>query len=421
MTKTTRRKPSSTLLALSTAAMALPALTPQAHAVAPTERTLSYRYTQYNEMGIDAEKVSSINVDQGGGSSQRYDIDINQYAFSTPIGDHFSLSIDVQDEVLTGATPWTVAKEDVKGTPSDVSDDEIKLVMSGATIKEHRTEANLGTTYYYSSGTISGNLGVSKEDDYESASGGLSWGGEFDDKQTGLAVGISYSDDTLNPEEGSYRGTELESKIGGWLNGSDPVIGTAKKQSTSGFVSASRILSPNWIMQGGVSYTQKSGHLSDPYKANDKRPDERNSYTFNAGSRYWIKPIKAAVHADYRYYVDDWGIDSHTISLALYQNWQKLQIIPSLRYYSQTSASFYSISAWDTNLYNYYADDHRLSNFGAITTGLKLVFKQKPVDWIISGEYYVSGADMSLDKADEPEHPGLLKYAKFTFGVEHRF
>ncbi|RYF29876.1 MAG: DUF3570 domain-containing protein, partial [Cytophagaceae bacterium] len=255
--------PSSTLLALSTAAMALPALTPQAHAVAPTERTLSYRYTQYNEMGIDAEKVSSINVDQGGGANQRYDIDINQYAFSTPVGDHFSVSIDVQDEVLTGATPWTVAKEDVKGTPSDSSDDEIKLVMSGATIKEHRTEANLGTTYYYSSGTISGTLGVSKEDDYESASGGISWGGEFDDKQTGVALGISYSDDTLDPEEGSYKGTELESKIGGWLNGSDPVIGTAKKQSTSGFISTSRILSPNWIVQGGMSYTQKSGHLSD--------------------------------------------------------------------------------------------------------------------------------------------------------------
>lgn len=421
MTKSLSKNPSSTLLALSTAAMALPALAPNAFAVAPTERVLSYRYTQYNETSIDPEKVSNINVANGGGSNKRYDIDVNQYAFSTPVGDHFSMSIDIQDEVLTGATPWTVAKEDVNATPSDTSDDVVKLVMSGASIKEHRTEANVATTYYYSSGTISGNLGYSVEDDYDSANAGLSWSGEFDDKQTGLAAGINYSDDTLDPEEGTDKNTDIEVKRGGWLNGSDPVDGTAKKQSTSGFVSASRILSPNWIVQSGVSYTQKSGHLSDAYKANDKRPTERNSYTFNVGSRYWIKPIKAAMHADYRYYSDDWGVDSHTISLALYQNWQKVQIIPSLRYYSQTSASFYSISAFDTTNYNYYADDHRLSNFGAITTGLKLVFKQKPVDWIISGEYYVSGADMSIDKVDEPEHPGLLKYAKFTFGVEHRF
>lgn len=415
------KKSSATLQALSAAAMTLPALAQVAHAVAPTERTLSYRYTQYNEVSIDAEKVSTINEDNGGGSNQRYDIDINQYSFLTPVGDHFSLSIDIQDEVLTGATPWTVAKEDVNGTPSDTSDDEIKVVMSGATIKEHRTEANIGTTYYYATGTISGTVGYSIEDDYESVSGGLSWGGEFDDKQTGISLGIGYSDDTLNPEEGSYQGTDLEGKIGGLLNGSDPVVGKAKKESVSGFISASRILSPNWIVQGGVSYAQKTGHLSDPYKANDKRPSERNSYTFNASSRYWMKPIKAAVHADYRYYMDDWAVDSHTLSLALYQNWQKLQIIPSLRYYSQTSASFYSIWATDTNNYNYYADDHRLSNFGAITGGLKLIFKQKPVDWIISGEYYVSGADMSIEKVDEPEHPGLLKYAKFTFGVEHSF
>ncbi|MEY4590404.1 MAG: hypothetical protein RL497_2480 [Pseudomonadota bacterium] len=420
MTKTL--KPSSKLLALSAAAMALPALVPQAQAVAPTERTLSYRYTQYNEMGLDAASVSKINADQGGGATQRYDIDINQYAFSTPVGDHFALSIDIQDEVLTGASPWTVVKEDVKATPSDTSDDEVKLVMSGATIKEHRTDASVATTYFYSTGTISANLGFSTEDDYESTSAGLSWGGEFDDKLTGLALGVSFSDDTLNPEEGAYKGTVLQDKVGGWLNGSDPVDGTAKKESVSGFFSASRILTPNWIVQAGVSYTQKSGHLSDAYKANDKRPAERNSYTFNAGSRYWIKPIKAAAHADYRYYSDDWGIDSHTIILALYKNWQKVQIIPSLRYYTQTSASFYSIDATDTTQYNYYADDHRLSNFGAITGGLKLVFKQKPVDWIIAGEYYASGADMSLDKTeDETEHPGLLKYAKFTFGVEHRF
>ncbi len=421
MTNTTLKKPSQRLIALSTAAMALPALAPPSFAVAPTERTLSYRYTQYNEMSLDPKKVSSINADEGGGSNSRYDIDVNQYSFSTPVGDHFSMSVDIQDEVLTGASPWTVTKEDVNGTPSDTSDDEIKVVMSGATIKEHRTEANLATTYYYATGTISGSLGFSTEDDYDSTSVGLSWGGEFDDKQTGVSLGISYSDDTADPEEGSYVGTELNGKVGGWLNGSDPVVGTAKKDSTSGFISSSRILSPNWIVQAGVSYTQKTGHLSDPYKANDKRPEERNLYTFNASSRYWIKPIKAAMHSDYRYYTDDWGIESHTLSLALYQNWQKLQIIPSLRYYTQTSASFYSIADSETNLYNYYADDHRLSNFGAITTGLKVVFKQKPVDWIISGEYYVSGADMALDKAKEPEHPGLLKYAKFTIGVEHSF
>jgi hypothetical protein len=411
------------LLALSAAAMALPALAPSAQAVAPTERTLSYRYTQYNESSLDPNLVSDSNKAAGGGSNKRYDIDVNQFSFSSPVGDSFAMTLDVQDEVLSGATPWATELVDVNNTPTNKADDVVKVVMSGASIREHRTEANLASTYFYSSGTVSANVGFSTEDDYDSTSFGLSWGGEFDQKQTGVALGVSYSDDTVDPEEGpAAPEQQLSAKRGGWLNGSDPIVGTASKESVSSFMSVSRIISPNWIVQGGFSYAQKTGHLSDAYKRNDVRPDERNQYTFNLASRYWIKPIKSAFHVDYRYYDDDWGVSSHTLGVSLYKNWQKLQLIPSVRLYTQSEASFYTPVVGSVELLNnYYADDHRLSEFGAITGGLKLVFKQKPVDWIISAEYYTSGADMSLGKSEYVEHPAMLEYTKVTFGVEHNF
>ena len=414
MKLTSMPKPNNRLLALSAAALSLPAMTPAANAVAPTESTLSYRFSQYREEDLDKDRVSTTNVEQGGGSHKRYDIDVNQYGFNTPIGSHFALNIDVQDETLSGATPWGT-ELDTKGT-AETTDDEVKVVMSGASIREHRTEINIGSTYFYDSGTISAVVGTSHENDYDSYSGGISWGGEFFQKLVGVAAGISFSDDTLDPTRGTEPGR------GGWLNGYKFFPDTEKKQSVSGYVSASRIVSPNAIVQSGVSYTQKTGYLSDPYKRTDSRPDERNQYTWNVSYRQWLKPIKAAAHADYRLYSDDWGVVSHTIQLALYKNWQKLQVVPSFRYYEQSEADFYVPVPGEQELKRtYFADDSRLSEFGAITVGLKVIFKQKPVDWILAGEYYTSSADMSFGKSEYLENPALVTYTKFTFGVEHRF
>lgn len=404
------------LLALSAAALALPALAPQAIAVAPTETVLSYRYSQYREQDLDSSMVSRVNENNGGASTERYSIDVNQYGFSTPVGEHFAFSLEVQDETLSGATPWaTIVNK--KGTPS-TSDDSVQVVMSGASIREHRTEANTGMAYFYNGGSFGASLGTSQENDYSSYSGGVNWGGEFDEKLTGVSVGFSGSTDTVDPTRKSIPGR------GGWINGSDPIAegATAKKQSFSSYISASRILNPNSIVQGGVSYTQKTGYLSDAYKANDVRPEERNQYTFNGAYRLWLKPIKSALHMDYRFYNDDWGVSSHTLSLALYKNWQKIQIIPSVRYYTQTEADFYTVnvSGQDFN-YLFYSEDARLSHFGSVATGLKLVFKQKPVNWMISGEYYVSGADYAFGNSQYLENPGLVDYYKLTFGVEHRF
>ena len=82
MTNPTLEKPSQRLLALSTAAMALPALTTLRRGFLPNARSAIATQVQRDEHR--PKKISSINAEEGGGSNQRYDIDINQYAFSTP-------------------------------------------------------------------------------------------------------------------------------------------------------------------------------------------------------------------------------------------------------------------------------------------------------------------------------------------------
>ena len=145
--------------------------------------------------------------------------------------------------------------------------------------------------------------------------------------------------------------------------------------------------------------------------------------------------MQGAWHFDYRYYDDNWGVSSSTFSVALYKNWEKLQFVPSFRYYGQSAASFYDVFAMyrkdgiaaeqnDGVAYakwEYFADDARLSDFGAMTVGFKVVFKQRPVDWVLGLEYYLADKEFLPGNSDQLSPPGLIEYTRFTFGVDHKF
>lgn len=425
MEKTT--KPSSKLMALSAAAAALHGVAEPAAASAPTEATLSYRYSNYSESAIESDLVAS-------GHAGRYDIKVNQFSALMPVAGKWAFAISLQDETLSGASPWHNAPAPAGGDQVDFSRPQV--VMSGATpgyedgnlvgIEEHRTDGSFGSTYYFDGGSLSGNVAFSTEDDYDSVSGGLSFEKEFDKKQTVVAAGVSYSDDSIFYEDATRVIKKNESHL---------LPDNAQKTNTSGFLSVSRILGANNIILGGVSFSSKEGHLSDAYKKYDKRPSEREAYTLSLSYRHYTKAIQGAWHFDYRYYDDNWGITSSTFSAALYKNWEKLQFVPSFRYYGQSAASFYDVFAMyrkdgiaaDQNngstyaKWEYFSDDARLSDFGAMTFGFKMVFKQRPVDWVLGLEYYLADKEFLPGNSDQLSPPGLIEYTRFTFGVDHKF
>ncbi len=406
-----KNKNSKRLLALSSAALALPGVSGGAMAAAPTESVLSYRYTKYKEPDLRADKVAN---EQPGsspqGSLKRYDIDVHQFSISGPFKDgKFSYAINVQDEILSGASPWSTELAE-NGT--------VDVVMSGASIDEHRTDVigNLG--YYYSGGSVAATVGMSTEDDYESTSFGLSTEKEFHNKQTVLGGGFSVSEDTINPEDSAL----LYNRVNPILPGE-----SASKDTFSAYVSVSRVLSPSTQILTGISYTKKSGYLHDAYKRVDQRPDERSQYTFNLSARQYVKNLKAALHLDYRYYDDTWGIQSHTLTGAIYKNWERLQVVPFGRYYVQSEAVFYQPyqPTYPNNgvpiEYNYFANDARLSDYGAVSGGVKLVLKYKPIDWVLTIEHYVADQEIAPSRSDRLENPGLIEYTRYNIGLDYRF
>ena len=413
------------LLALSSAALALPGMGPQvAQAAQPTETTASYRFTMYRESSLSASEVANEPGNTTGipqvGATSRYDIDVHQLGLSGPIGSQFGYSVAIQSETLSGASPWYTER---------ALDGTVDVVMSGASIKDKRQDINAALTYFYDGGSYSGHFAYSTEDDYESTSFGASMEREFDNKQTAVSAGFSVSEDFVDPENDASRVNAVFP-----VAPPDPSSGrgneVGKKDSYSLFVSAARVISPISQVLSGISYTNKSGYLTDPYKRFDRRPDDKEQFTWNVSYRHYLKKNKTAMHADYRFYSDSWGVNSHTITTSMYRTFHKLQIVPTLRYYLQSEADFYQphverevpgdfFSGRQT--YNFYSDDARLSDYGAISFGTKFILKLKPWDLSFNAEYYKAAQDIAPSKSSNLENPGLVTFYRLTFGIDRKF
>jgi hypothetical protein len=135
-----------TLVALTSSAFLLPAYQ-SAMADAPPEFTeIGMRYSKYKEDDLSAKKT--IN----GVRSERMDIDVAQFHLLAPVSDDWSVALDVGWEDMSGASPWFVGETIEAGDP--------KVVMSGASIEDTRTEVSVTTRYYFDSGTAGVSLTV---------------------------------------------------------------------------------------------------------------------------------------------------------------------------------------------------------------------------------------------------------------------
>ena len=385
---------SRTLLALTASAMTLPGLTSHARAdAAPTESTVGYRASTYQEDDLPLEHRLA-------GSRERYDIDIHQVRLLLPVGESYSLTLNSSYESMSGASPWYAIRR-VDGSAG--------IVMSGATISEQRRDLNVSGRKYLENGTLGVNIAVSHENDYDSVSGGFDGERHFNDNLTTVAAGLSYSSDEIDPSD-----PELFNRV------TDET-----KHSESVFMSVSQILNQTSVIQTGLNITHLSGYLSDPYKLNDRRPDSRAQTAWTTSWRKYITGADAALHADYRYFHDSFGINSHTIDLNWYQNiGASLQIIPGLRYYTQTEADFFTPTLNFAVTLPLQSTDYRLSSYGAVSGSLKLQWQVQDFTLSLAAERYHANADYAINHgaiSDGTQSPALVSFNRYSFGLDFQF
>ena len=380
--------PSPLMKRLSGPLLALPAYqTGTALADAPPAFTeVGLRYTHYSEDSIDQDAVIF-------GATDRYDIDVTQLWIEAPLGASWSVALDVQNDYQTGASPWFVGAQQ-NGEPG--------VIMSGASIQDNRVEVGVTTRYFWADGNAGFAVSHSDEDDYEATALAFdaSWN-TAEDART-WSTSFSSSRDKLNPTQGVI-----------------PVFITEEDLDTqSGYFGVSQILSRTAIARIGLSYTLSEGYLSDPYKFRDQRPNTHERLSLSAGYRRFLIDADASLQIDYRYYADSWGTDSHTVELAWAQNLRGSLLTPYVRYYTQREADFFSVIA-DTET-PHYADDYRLSSYGAMTLGARWAVALGE-SWTLEleAERYMTDADWGVFDGDAA--PALVDFWRGTVGVMWRF
>jgi len=390
-------KAKNSLAALAAAAAVLPG---QADPV-PTDTAMSYRFSQYQEADIPESRTFSD-------ETARYSIDVHQFAYRRPLNGNWYLRSELQYETMSGASPMQTYKN---------GDGQSVVLMSGASIDETRIDLKLSPKRYFDGsgrggidGTLGGTFALSTENDYDSIAVGTDGSLNLFDKHTTLLGSVSVSYDMLAPTDAflSEARTEADGRV---------------KRSFSLYEAISQVINKDTVLQVGGGFTRWSGYLSDPYKFEDRRPGERTQYLLDTRLRHYYPVLAgAAVHLDYRYVSDSWGIHSNTLDLAWAQKLRTgvvgIFLTPSLRYYRQTQAEFYNINASSDATYS--SSDYRLSSYGAVTVGLEARFVYRSWQVSLDWQQYMSSEDMMMLQVPEDESPALVDYSIISLGIEYR-
>jgi hypothetical protein len=392
------------LAALTTSALLLPGV-----ARAQEERwTVDYGYSLYSEDDLDSSKLNA-------GSEERYDIDTHMLSMRGPITGRLDFGMDLVHESMSGATPWFVEQDATSGDPV--------VVMTGASVEDTRTDFLGRGTYYFDTSRLNLASGYSTEDDYSAINFGFGTEHDFDEKNTTLSWGFGMSLDEIDPTPTATNANPS----------------SEDKRTISLFAGWSQVLDRSSALQFALSYQNGDGFLSDPYKlvsfsdgnVADNRPDERNQFSLLTRYRRHFSSVTGSLHLDYRFYVDDWDLNSHTVELGWYQSLfdDLIFIIPSVRYYTQSQADFYEPYFTTANAVDpdqHASSDYRLSPYGALSGKIRLEARLN--DWPFhmawrlgfSYERYQSSGSLAIKSVDT-ENPGLVSFNVFMINLSARF
>jgi len=358
-------------------------------AVAVTDQPKSYRLAVLTAAALALPGISSADLlPQAGGvesnftryseSGNRMRVDAYQATGNLVVNDSLSFKVNGVKDVVTGASPVLLTPR-ISGYTGGPSNKAYSMIMSSASIHDVRDSVDLSASYVMDKVTMNVDVGRSSENDYVSNFFNVDGRWELNGKRTTLATGYGYASDHV------WEIVKLADGSKGKASG----VG-GDKESHQTMLGVTQILDKNSLLQANLTYNYSAGYLSDPYKyvyANwaydpqygygylrDSRPGSRNQMGLLLRYvRNFSGLNSAALHMDYRFYADTWGIDSHTFEASWIQPvWYGWQITPRIRYYTQNAADFYQPVFVAQRIDNHYSSDYRLAGFGAIGGGVQV-------------------------------------------------
>ncbi|MCH6255487.1 DUF3570 domain-containing protein [Puniceicoccaceae bacterium K14] len=273
------------------------------------------------------------------------------------------------NDVISGATPL--------GTPSEDEGETVPL----SNLADERNAGVVDLVWTQGASTTNFQYSYSKESDFLSKGYSISRTTEFNKRNTGVSVGVSFIDDDV-----------------------EPAFFLEKEEKTSWdfFVGLSQVVNPNTVVTLNYTYSVFDGYLNDPYKSiqqeteilpgltlplafSENRPGERLRRIWFSNIKTFVEPLNGSLDVDFRYFSDSWGIDSTTLGISWYQKiGEKWIVRPNVRLYDQSAADFYyvdlegvdftALDVPDGSAPNY-SSDYRLAELQTFSYGLKLVYQ----------------------------------------------
>jgi hypothetical protein len=298
--------------------------------------------------GIGSQKLTDIaNVIDV--KLTRYDKKLRKHTYGIEIGiDHY--------------TSASSDKVDLKAN-SSASHADTRLYPTLSWSRENETK---GTT-------IGAGLSSSSEYDYQSFGGNIHFSAKTKDRSGELTAKMQVYLDQVHliaPEE-----------IRGVAGVQDH--GSAARNTYAGSLSFSQIINKRLQLMLLADVVQQDGYLSLPFHRvyfNDASVHQENlpstRFKIPLGFRAnYFAGDKIIIKTYYRFYTDDWGLNSHTANLEVpVKITPFFSLSPFYRYYNQTAIKYFAAYKEHTSQDEFYTSNYDLSKFSSNFFGAGLRF-----------------------------------------------
>lgn len=322
-------------------------------------------------------------------------------------GDRLDVRLVV--DVLTGASPNGAYATTTAQTFTTPSGNGTYTIQPGETPLDdtfHDTRVSFGADWTIELDRMSRlTLGtnVSKEYDYLALGLSAAYAHDLNNRNTTLTASFGFNNDSIEPEGGIPTALQPMVTQGSAMNRQGA---TDDKTISDVLFGITQVVSRNTIMQLNYSFGQTDGYQSDPFKiitvidpatglpattgffdtANtgnraylyENRPDSRQRNNIYFKTVHQLE--EDVINFSYRYYWDDWDINSHTLALKYRYQMEDSYLQPHIRYYKQDAAKFYThnlslgsdVNATTGAVSRQFASsDSRLADSQTVTIGLK--------------------------------------------------
>ena len=250
-----------------------------------------------------------------------------------------------------------------------VSAASVDVVTTASPYTEERIEKSIGLDYLSDKTLYSVGITASDERDYIGRTAFVGVSQDFFGDMTTVSLGYAQGDDEVRRRDDPDFREDLTRR--------------------SYQVGVSQVLTRNLIVGINHELISDQGYLNNPYRSvryltasgfayqPEVYPRTRTSEATALRGSYYL-PWRAALHGEFRWFEDSWGIDARDWSLTLVQPLSEEWVLElRTRHYRQSAADFYSDLFPFQDAQNFLARDKEMSTFRAMSFGATAGFQRR--------------------------------------------